>query len=74
MLWISLILFLLFAFFLLRKGSNRKGIFLLLLGGTILVSGWGILKPSQANTTEYAQFQAKLGQDQAVLLELQSPF
>jgi len=74
MLWGSILVLVLAAFFMLRKGfKSRDGIKLLVLAA-VLLGGWFILRPQQATTTEYAQFQAELGQGQALLLELQSPY
>ena len=74
MLWTALIIFGLVAYFLLRKGYTSENGLKLILAGGLLVIGWLVLRPEQANIGEYNQFQAELGQGDAVLLELQSPF
>ena len=74
MLWGGVIILGLTAFFLLRKGFKRKDGIKLLLLAIALLSVWLILRPQQASTNEMADFQAQLGQGQAVLLEMQSPY
>lgn len=74
MLWSAVLLFGLAAFFLLRRGLNTRAVLKLLGVGGLLLVGWLALRPQQANTVEYNQFQAELDGDRAVLLELQSPY
>jgi hypothetical protein len=74
MLWSAVLIFGLVAYFLLRQGLTILNGFKLLAVGVLLLVGWLVLRPQQANTTEYEQFQTVLGGDQAVLLELQSPY
>jgi len=61
-------------FVFLRKGFKpRDGIVLLLL--TIaLFAVWMFIRPEQANTDELADFRSQIGQGQAVLVEMQSPY
>lgn len=59
---------------LLRKGIKPKdGIKLLALAVVLFVT-WLILRPEQASTTELGKFQSQIGQGQAVLVEMQSPY
>ena len=74
MLWSSVLVLVVAAYFVLRKGSKSGGGIKLLVLAVVLFGGWLILRPQQATTSEFAQFQSELGQDKAVLLELQSPF
>jgi len=70
----ALFVFGLTAFFLLRDGyQSADGVILALLGAG-LIGGWLLLRPRPGIADELAQFQAKMGQGQAVLLEMQSPF
>ena len=74
MLWSAILIFGLIAYFLLRQGVTIQNGIKLLAVGVLLLVGWLVLRPQQANTTEYTQFQTVLEGDQAVLLELQSPY
>ena len=74
MVWGGLIILGMAVFFILRRGFKpRDGIKLIALTLALLVA-WVLLRPQQASTTELAQFQAQLGQGQAMLLEMQSPY
>ncbi len=73
-LWSSLIILGLVAYFLLRKGyTPGKGLIVAAVAAVLLV-GWFAIRPEQASTTELSKFEAELGQGQSVLLELQSPY
>ena len=74
MLWSSLIILGLAAFFLLRKQVSLARI--LALGGVagLLLASWFLLRADPATTTDLADFQAEIGAGEAVLLELQSPY
>lgn len=62
------------AFVLLRTGFKpRDGVFLLLLTLVLFVA-WVVIRPEQANTDELADFRSQIGQGQAVLVEMQSPY
>jgi len=74
MLWSGVLILGVAAFFILRKGYEPKSGFKLAALAAILLVGWLVLRPEQASTTEFAQFNAELGQGQFVLLELQSPY
>ena len=74
MLWSAVLIFGLAAVFLLRQGFTTKNGIKLVAVGAMLVVGWLLMHPDQANTEEFEQFQVVLGQGQPVLLELQSPF
>ncbi len=74
MLWGAVIIMGLVVFFIQRRGFNPTDSILLLAAAAVLLIGWLVLRPEQATTSEYGQFQADLGQGQAVLLELQSPY
>lgn len=74
MLWSAIIILGLVVFFVLRRGFKRSDSILLFFIVAALLAGWLVLRPKQATTAEYAHFQSELGQGQAVLLELQSPF
>ncbi len=74
MLWGGILILGLAVFFLLRKGSRSKnGLKLILIAAALFVS-WLVLRPDQATISEITQFKGELGQGQAVLLELQSPY
>ena len=74
MLWSGVIILGVWAFFIVRKGYKPKdGLMLLGMAG-ILVVAWMFIRPQKATTNEYVQFQVELGQGQAVLLEMQSPY
>ena len=61
-------------FVFLRKGIKPKdGIKLLALGAALFVA-WFALRPEQASTNEMTEFQSQIGQGQAVLVEMQSPY
>ena len=74
MLWGGIIIAGLATFVILRKGFKPKDGIKLLFLVIALVGLWLILRPQQASTNEFAEFQAQLGQGRAVLLELQSPY
>ena len=74
MLWSGVLILAVAAFFLLRKGYEPKSGFKLVVLAAILLVGWLVVRPEQASTTEFSQFEAELGQGQTVLLELQSPY
>ena len=74
LLWGGLIVLGLVAIVLWRKGFQRKDGLKLLVLVVVLFVAWLLLRPAPASTTELTQFQAELGQGQAVLLELQSPY
>ena len=74
MLWSGVLILASAAFFILRKGYEPKSGLKLVGLTAILLVGWLVLRPEQASTTEFVQFEAELGQGQTVLLELQSPF
>ena len=62
------------AFVFLRKGFKlRDGVILLLLT-LALIAVWTFLRPEQASTNELGEFQSQIGQGQAVLVEMQSPY
>jgi len=62
------------AFVVWHKGINSKnGIMLVALGAMLFVT-WLVLRPEQASTSELGEFQPQIGQGQAVLVELQSPY
>jgi len=62
------------AFVFLRKGIKPKdGIKLLILAVVLFVT-WLALRPEQASTNELTDFQSQIGQGQAVLVEMQSPY
>ena len=73
-LWSSLLILGLAAYFLLRKGFSWKRSLMVIAIGGLLLASWFFIRPQQANTTDLGQFQAELGSGQAVLLELQSPY
>jgi hypothetical protein len=74
MLWSGLLILGLLGFFILRKGFTIYRVLTLLVVGIALVLGWLVLRPDQASTNELTQLKAEVGQGQAVLLELQSPY
>ena len=74
MLWSGVIILAVGVFIILRKGYKPKDGLKLLGLAAILLVAWMFLRPQQASTNEYVQFQSELGQEQAVLLELQSPY
>ena len=74
MLWGGVITLGLVTFVILRKGFKfRDGIILLVLA-VGLFSVWVLIRPDQANTNELAEFRSQIGQGQAVLVEMQSPY
>jgi len=74
MLWAGMFILGLAAFALLRKGIKLKnGIGLLSLVIALFVT-WLFLRPEKASTTELADFKSQIGQGQAVLVEMQSPY
>ena len=74
MFWGGIITLGLAAFAILHKGFKpRDGIILLVLAvGLFFV--WVLIRPEQANTNELAEFRSQIGQGQAVLVEMQSPY
>jgi preprotein translocase subunit YajC len=74
MLWFGVIILGVGVFLIVRKGYKPKDGLLLLGLAAILLVAWMFLRPQKATTNEYVQFQVELGQGQAVLLELQSPY
>jgi len=74
MLWSGVIILSVAAFVFFRKGIKPKyGIKLLALAVALFVA-WLALRPEQATTNELAEFQSQIGQGQAVLVEMQSPY
>ena len=74
MLWGGIFILGLVAFILLRKGFKPKdGIKLLVLAGALFTI-WVFIRPEQASTNELSEFQLQIGQGQAVLVEMQSPY
>jgi membrane protein implicated in regulation of membrane protease activity len=74
MIWSGVIILVLAAYFLFRRGIKlQKGLVLIVIAA-VLVGGWLVLRPQQASTTEMVQFEAEFGQGRFVLLELQSPY
>jgi preprotein translocase subunit YajC len=74
MLWGAIIIMGLVIYFILRRGFKPTDVILVLAAAAVLLISWLVLRPDQATISEYGQFQADLGQGQAVLLELQSPY
>ena len=74
MLWSGVIILAVGVFFILRKGYKPKDGLKMLGLAAVLLGVWLFLRPQQASTNEYVQFQAELGQGQDVLLEMQSPY
>ncbi len=74
MLWGGVLILVLAAYTLLRKGFQPKRGLVLVVLGAALVAAYLFLRPDQASTTEMSAFRAELGSGQAVLLELQSPY
>ena len=58
----------------LRGGINLKNGIGLLAVALALFAAWLVLRPEQASTNELAEFQSQIGQGQAVLVEMQSPY
>ena len=74
MLWGGIVILSLAALVFLRKGIKpRDGIKLFALFLALFVV-WLVIRPERASTNEMAEFQSKIGQGQAVLLEMQSPY
>lgn len=72
--WTAVFAFAIAAVIVFRKGIQpRRGIILLGIAALLFI-GWLVIRPPPAITAEYPQFQARLGQGQVILLELQSPF
>ena len=62
------------AYVFLRKGfKSRDGIVLFVLSVGLVVI-WMFIRPEQASTNELGEFQSQIGQGQAVLVEMQSPY
>ena len=62
------------AFVLLRKGIKPKDGITLFVLAVALFGIWLFLRPEQASTSELTEFQSQIGQGQAVLVEMQSPY
>jgi len=74
MLWGGVLLLCLAAFVFLRKSFKlRDGIILFALA-IALVTVWMFIRPEQASTNELEEFLSQIGQGQAVLVEMQSPY
>lgn len=74
MLWGGLFILGLAAFMLLRKGFKPKDGIMLFVLAVALFIGWLVIRPEQASTNELVEFQSQIGQGQAVLVEMQSPY
>ncbi len=74
MLWFGVLILGVGVFLIVRKGYKPKYGLRLLGLAAVLVVAWMFLRPQKATTNEYVQLQVELGQGQAVLLELQSPY
>ena len=61
-------------FMFLRKGVKLKNGIGLLSLIVVLLGIWLFLRPEKASTNELIEFQSKIGQGQAVLVEMQSPY
>lgn len=74
MLWGGVFILGFAAFMFMRKGFKpRDGIILLVLTGA-LFAAWIFIRPEHANTDELSDFRSQIGQGQAVLVEMQSPY
>jgi hypothetical protein len=74
MLWAGIFIVVLAAFVFLRKGIKlNNGIWLFAVLAALFAS-WLFLRPEKASTNELAEFQSQIGQGQAVLIEMQSPY
>ena len=74
MFWAGVFIMVLAGFAFLRKGAKLKnGIGLLFLVVALFVA-WLFLRPEKASTNELMEFQSQIGQGQAVLVEMQSPY
>jgi len=62
------------AFVVLRKGIKPKDEIMLLALAAALFVVWQFLRPEHASTNELGDFQSQIGQGQAVLVEMQSPY
>ncbi len=60
--------------YIMRKGYNPKDALILLGIGAILLVVWLFIRPQQASTDDFVQFQDELGQGLPVLLEMKSPY
>lgn len=58
----------------LRKGINLKNGIGILVVALVLFAAWLLLRPEQASTNGLAEFRSQIGQGQAVLVEMQSPY
>lgn len=74
MIFSSLFVLGLTAFFLLRDGYASKDGVILTVVMVALIGGWFLLRPKQGFAEGQDQFKSELGQERAVLLEMQSPF
>jgi len=74
MLWGGVFILGFAVFMLMHKGFKpRDGIILLVLTGA-LFAAWMFIRPEQANTDKLSDFRSQIGQGQAVLVEMQSPY
>lgn len=74
MIWSGIFVLGLIAFFLLRDGFKVSDALILAVVLVGLGVGWLILRPARGTEASAPQMLAEVGQGQAVLLELQSPF
>ena len=74
MLWGGIFILGLAAFVLLHKGIKLKDGITLFVLAIALFGIWLFLRPEQASTNELGDFQSQIGQGQAVLVEMQSPY
>ncbi|HSM70588.1 MAG TPA: hypothetical protein VK851_03515 [Anaerolineales bacterium] len=58
----------------LRRGINLKNGVGLLAVALALFAAWLLIRPEQASTNDLAEFRSQIGQGQAVLVEMQSPY
>ena len=57
-----------------RRGINLKNGIGLLAVALALFTAWLFLRPEQASTYQMAEFRSQIGQGNAVLVEMQSPY
>ena len=74
MLWGGVFILGFTAFMFLRKGFKPSDGIILLVLTIALFAVWMVIRPDRANTDELSEFQSKIGQGQAVLVEMQSPY
>jgi len=70
----ALFIFGLTVFLLLRDGYKPADGVILFILAVALIAVWLLSRPQSGTIDGLAQFESKLGQGRAVLLELQSPF